>query len=49
MGIRGPRTDGRENRINITIASCLIGVNFACTYISGYAYISVYIGPMFIF
>ena len=43
VGIRGPRTDGREDRINITIASCLIGVNFTCTYISGYAYISVYI------
>ena len=28
VGIRGQRTDGREDRINITIASCLIGVTF---------------------
>ena len=43
VGIRGQRMDGREDRINITIASCLIGVTFMCSYISRYAYISVYI------
>ena len=43
VGIRGQRMDGREGRINITIASCLIGVTFTFSYISRYAYISVYI------
>ena len=43
VGIRGQRMDGREDRINITIASCLIGVTFTFSYISRYAYISVYI------
>ena len=43
VGIRRQRMDGRENRINITIASCLIGVTFMFSYISRYAYISVYI------
>ena len=28
VGILGQRTDGREDRTNITIASCLIGVTF---------------------
>ena len=41
VGIRGQRMDGREDRINITIASCLIGVTFTFSYISRYAYISV--------
>ena len=39
VGIRGQRTDGREDRINITITSCLIGVTFMFSYISGNAYI----------
>ena len=45
VGIRGQLTDGREDRINITIASCLISVTFTFSYISRYAYIyiSVYI------
>ena len=43
VGIRGQRMDGREDRINITIASCLIGVTFTFSYISIFAYISVYI------
>ena len=43
VGIRRQRMDGREDRINITIASCLIGVTFMLSYISRYAYISVYI------
>ena len=42
VGIRGQCMDGREDRINITIASCLIGVTFTFSYISRYAYISVY-------
>ena len=42
VGIRGQRMDGREDRINITIASCLIGVTFTFPYGSRYAYISVY-------
>ena len=42
VGIRGQRMDGREDRINITIASCLIGVTFTFPYVSRYAYISVY-------
>ena len=41
--IRGQCMDGREDRINITIASCLIDVNFTFSYISRYAYICVYI------
>ena len=43
VGIRGQRTDSREDRINITITNCLIGVTFTFSYISGYAYRSVYI------
>ena len=43
VGIRGQRMDGREDRINITISSSLIGVTFTFSYISRYAYISVYI------
>ena len=43
VGIRGQRTDGREDRISITIARCLIGVTLTFTYISGYVNISVYI------
>ena len=43
VGIRGQRMDGREDRINITIASCLIGVTFMFSYISRYAIVSVYI------
>ena len=43
VGNRGQRTDGREDRINITIANCLIGVTFTFSYISGYAYRSLYI------
>ena len=43
VGIRGQRMDGREDRINITIASCLIGVTFTFSYISRFAYTSVYI------
>ena len=43
VGIRGQRMDGREDRINITIASCLIGVTFTFSYISRYVYTSVYI------
>ena len=43
VGIRGQRTDGCEDRTNITIASCLLGVNFTFSYISRCAYISVYI------
>ena len=43
VGICGQRMDGREDRINITIASCLIGVTFMFSYISRYAYISVFI------
>ena len=43
VGIRGQLMDGREDRINITIASCLIGVNFTFSYISKYVYTSVYI------
>ena len=45
VGICGQRMDGREDWINITIAciaSCLIGVTFTFSYISRYAYISVY-------
>ena len=42
VGICGQRMDGREDRINITIASCLIGVTFTFPYVSRYAYISVY-------
>ena len=34
--------DGREDRINITIASCLTGVTFTFPYVSSYAYLSVY-------
>ena len=34
VGIRGQRMDGREDRINITIASCLIGVTFTFPYVS---------------
>ena len=43
VAICGQRMDGREDRINITIASCLIGATFTFSYISRYAYISVYI------
>ena len=43
VGIHGQRMDGRVDRINITIASCLIGVTLTFSYISRYAYISVYI------
>ena len=43
VGIRGQCMDGREDRININIASCLIGVTFTFSYISRYAYRSVYI------
>ena len=43
VGIRGQRVDGREDRININIANSLIGVIFTFSYISRYAYISVYI------
>ena len=39
VGIRGQRMDGREDRINKPIASCLIGVTFTFSYISRYAYI----------
>ena len=42
MGIRGQRMDGREDRIKITIASCLIDVTFTFPYVSRCAYISVY-------
>ena len=35
--------DSREDRINITIANCLIGVDFTFSYISEYAYRYVYI------
>ena len=45
VGIRGQRMGGREDRINITIASCLIGVTFTFSYISR-LYICEY---MFIF
>ena len=38
VAICGQRMDGREDRINITIASCLIGVTFTFSYISRYAY-----------
>ena len=34
VGIRGQRTDGRKDRINITIASCLIGVTLTFSHIS---------------
>ena len=47
VGIRGQRVDGREDQINITIASCLIGVTFTFSYIPRYAYISVYICSSF--
>ena len=43
VGIREQRMDGREDGINITIASCLIDVTLTFSYISRYAYISVYI------
>ena len=43
VGIRGQRMDGCEDRINITIASCLIDVTLRFSYISRNAYISVYI------
>ena len=43
VGIRGQRMDGREDRINITTASCLIGVTFTFSYISSYVYTYVYI------
>ena len=43
VGIRGQRMDGREDRINITIASCLIGVTFTFSYISRYVHTSVYV------
>ena len=43
VGIRGQRVDGREDRINIIIASCLTRVTFTFSYMSRYAYISVYI------
>ena len=43
VGIRGQRMDGREDRINITKGSCLIGVTFTFSYSSRYAYISVFI------
>ena len=46
VGIRGQRMDGRDDWINITIASCVISVTFTFSYISKYEYISVY---MFIF
>ena len=39
VGIRGQRMDGREDRINITIASCLISVIFTFSYISRYEYV----------
>ena len=41
--IRRQRMGGREDRINITLASCIIGVTFTFSYFSRYAYISVYI------
>ena len=43
MGIRGQRVDGGEDRINKTIASCLIDMTFTFSYMSRYACISVYI------
>ena len=43
VGIRGQRMDGREDRINNTIESCLIGVTFTFSYISRYAYIYIYL------
>ena len=43
VGIRRQCMDGREDRINITIAICLIGVTFMFSYISRYAYISVWV------
>ena len=48
VGIRGQRMDGREDRINITIASCLISVTFTFSYISRYEYIYICV-YMFIF
>ena len=47
VSIRGQCTDGREDRTNITIASCLIGVTFTFWYVSRCAYISVYISLSF--
>ena len=41
--IRGQRMGGREDRINITIASGLTKVTFMFSYISRHAYISVYV------
>ena len=46
-GIRGQRMDGREGRIIISIESCLISVTFTFSYISRYAYTSVYISLSF--
>ena len=45
VGIRGQRTDGREDWINITIASCIIGVTFTFSYISIYMriYLCIYV------
>ena len=48
VGIRGQRVDGNEDRINITIASCLISVTFTFSYISRYEYIYIWV-DMFIF
>ena len=39
VGILGQRMDGREDRINVTKASCLISVTFTFSYSSRYAYI----------
>ena len=41
--IRGQRMDGREDRINITIASCLIVVTFTFSYISRYICLCIYV------
>ena len=46
VGTRGQRMDGREDRINITIASCLIGDFYVFVYFKICIYICVY---MFIF
>ena len=42
-GFRGQRMEVREDRVNKTIASCLIRVTFTFSYISRYEYISMYI------
>ena len=43
VDILGQCMDSHEDRINITIVSFLIGVTFTFSYISRYAYVSVYI------